>query len=198
MGTGRSWLVQVQVSPSRRGVEWRARGSLTAWRRSAAWGSARGSLDVSAAGAALPPLFIPGGSCRVTRSAPPPASPKGRCDRNRSRSWGSGEDHPQSQTISRPTLHHRVTPHCSAPYSHKSESRHPHPEAGGEVLLSFPGLGLEWTTPKPKQDQSRTPPEKLNSQDCFAPCYCSFPTLVQGPPFLFCWGKRGRGAAIQG
>lgn len=37
---------------------------------------------MSAAGAALPPLFIPGGSCRVTRSAPPPASPKGRCDRN--------------------------------------------------------------------------------------------------------------------
>lgn len=77
---------------------------------------------MSVAGAALLPLFMPSGSCRVTGSAPPPASPKGRCDRNRSRSRGSGEDHPQSQT--QPTLHHRVTHRCSARYSHKSESLH--------------------------------------------------------------------------
>lgn len=157
MGTGRGWSVQVEVSPSRRGVEGQPGGSLTAWHSSKAWGGARGSLDVSVEGAALPPLFMPGGSCRVTRSAPPPASPKGRCDRNplplpeaQERTTHSPRPSPSQSCITEsapPRAHTRVSPILRP--------------AGGLALL--PRNGAEMDHLK-GQARPVTPPEKSNSQ----------------------------------
>lgn len=98
-----------------------------------------GSLDVSAAGAALPPLFMPRGSCRVTRSAPPPASPKGCSDRNRS--WEQERTTPSPRPSPGPCLHHSAPPTMFHPAAQTRVTLTPHPEVSEESYSPSQGWG---------------------------------------------------------
>lgn len=146
MGTGRGWSVQVQVSRS-----------VQAWRRGEAGRVAYCMAQLSGVGKRTRiPRRVRGRSWRCCRylclvgAAASPAQrrllrvPRAAVTRTCSRSRGSGEDHPQSQTITQPILHHRVTPHCSAPCSHRVSPHTPilRP-AGSLALLPRDGAGMD-------------------------------------------------------